>query len=80
MKTPARGEILVEDLTRTQGDTVRHQPGSVRRASHGCHSTRGMSIIDRFEPTLSRAMPFGYALDATQWTPFACCGSTASRW
>ena len=67
MKTPSRGEILVEDVTRTQGDTVRHEPGlrPGERRSGVIRPVR-MSIIDRFEPTLSRPMAFGYALDASQ--------------
>jgi hypothetical protein len=67
MKTPSSGDILVETVTRTQGDTVRHEPGlrpGERRT--GVIRPVKMQIIDRFEPTLTRPMPYGYALDATQ--------------
>ena len=65
-KSPFRGDILVEQVSRTQGDTVRHQPGlrPGERRSGIIRAVR-MTIADRFEPTLARPMPTGYVLDAT---------------
>ena len=65
--SPFKGDILVEQVARTQGDTVRHEPGlrpGERRS--GIIRPVRMTVADRFEPTLTRAMPTGYALDATQ--------------
>ncbi len=65
--TPFRGDILVESVPRTPGDTVRHQPGlrpGERRS--GVIRPVPMTIINRFEPTLERSMPGAYALDASQ--------------
>ena len=61
-----KGEILVETVTTTEGDSVRHQPGlrpGERRT--GVIRPVRMSVVDRFDPTLTRPMPTGYVLDAT---------------
>jgi hypothetical protein len=66
-KTPGTADILVETVTRTQGDTVRHEPGlrpGERRT--GVIRPVRMRLIDRFEPTRSRSMPSGYILDGSQ--------------
>ena len=65
-RNPFKGDILVEDVPRTPGDTVRHQPGlrPGERRSGNIRPVR-MSIVDRFEPTLTRPMPTGYLLDAS---------------
>jgi hypothetical protein len=67
MKTPTRADILVESVTRTQGDSVRHEPGlrPGERRSGVIRPVR-MNVIDRFEPTMSRPMASAYILDATQ--------------
>ena len=67
MTQPTRGDILVETVTRVQGDTVVHEPGlrpGERRT--GVIRPVAMTIIDRFEPTLTRPMASAYVLDATQ--------------
>jgi hypothetical protein len=67
MKTPLVGDVLVEDVPRTAGDTVRHEPGlrpGERRS--GIIRPVRMPVIDRFEPTLSRPMASGYAMDGSQ--------------
>ena len=66
-RTPFRGDILVETVTRTQGDSVRHEAGlrpGERRT--GVIRPVRMLVADRFEPTRSRPMPAGYVMDATQ--------------
>jgi hypothetical protein len=66
-KSPFRGDILVEDVPRTPGDTVRHEPGlrpGERRS--GVIRPVPMTIVDRFDATLTRSMPGAYVLDATQ--------------
>ena len=67
MKAPMRADVLVENVTRTQGDTVRHEPG-LRPGEHRSGVIRPvkMRVIDRFEPTLSRPMASAYVLDGTQ--------------
>ena len=65
-RTPFKGDILVETVTRAQGDTVRHEPGlrpGERRT--GVIRPVRMSVADRFEPTMTRPMPTGYLMDAT---------------
>ena len=67
MKEPPRAEVLVETVTRTQGDSVIHEPGlrpGERRT--GVIRPVRMTVIDRFEPTLSRPMPSAYVMDRTQ--------------
>jgi hypothetical protein len=64
--SPFTAAVLVEDVPRTPGDTVRHEPGlrpGERRS--GVIKPVSMRVIDRFEPTLSRRLPTGYVLDAT---------------
>ena len=67
MKEPTRADVLVETVTRTQGDSVIHEAGlrpGERRT--GVIRPVRMTVIDRFEPTLSRPMPSAYAMDRTQ--------------
>ena len=67
MKQPMRGEVLVETVTRTQGDSVIREPGlrpGERRT--GVIRPVRMTVIDRFEPTLTRPMPSAYVMDRTQ--------------
>ena len=66
-KAPSRADVLVETVTRTQGDSVRHEPGlrPGERRSGVIRPVR-MTVIDRFEPTRSRPMPTGYVIDGTQ--------------
>jgi hypothetical protein len=61
-----KGDILVEQVTRTQGDTIRHQPGlrPGERRSGVIRPVR-MTVVDRFQPTLTRPMPTAYVMDAT---------------
>jgi hypothetical protein len=62
-----RGDILVEDVERRQGDTTRYEAGlgvGVRRT--GNFRAVRMSIVDRFVGTRERPMPTGYILDAFQ--------------
>ena len=65
-RNPFKGDILVEDVPRTAGDTVRHEPGlrPGERRSGVIRPVR-MTVADRFEPTLTRPMPTGYVIDAS---------------
>ncbi len=59
---PARGELLVEDVERT-GDSTVYEPGlppGVRRPSRA--RPVEMPLFLRFEPTLTRPMPYAYVL------------------
>lgn len=66
-RSPFRGDILVEDVVRDPTDTVRHEAGTPpgTRRTGNIRPVR-MTIADRFDATLTRRMPRGYVLDATQ--------------
>jgi hypothetical protein len=64
---PVRGDVLVEDVERRQGDTTRYEAGMPlgARRTGNFHPVR-MSVIDRFVGTRPRPMPTGYVLQAFQ--------------
>jgi hypothetical protein len=66
-RSPFYGNILVEEVIRDRADTTRHEAGlppGTRRT--GVIRPVRMSIADRFDATLTRPMPRGYVLDASQ--------------
>jgi hypothetical protein len=65
--TPAMGDVLVEEVIRTPGDTVRHEPG-VSPGSKRTGKVRSvrMSIIDRFEGSLVQTLPYAWVIPAAQ--------------
>jgi murein tripeptide amidase MpaA len=65
-KTPIQEDVIVEQLVRT-GDSTRTQPGvppGIRRTGH--FITERMPVYDRFTPTLERALPYAYAIPASE--------------
>lgn len=63
-RTPFDAPVLVEPLEAT-GDTLRHEPG-LRPGFRRTHrfTTVTMPIVDRFDATLTRALPEAWVLDA----------------
>ena len=63
---PKVADVLVEDLVKT-GDSTRTEPGlppGIRRTGHS-HAAH-IPIYDRFEPTLSRQVPYAWIIPAGQ--------------
>lgn len=62
--TPDTGDVVFERLEPTT-DTVGREPG-VRRGMRrtGVYRTARMPLVDRFVPTLTRPVPWGYAVAA----------------
>lgn len=62
--TPFQGDVTFEVLE-PSSDTVGREPG-VRRGMRrtGRYRTERMPVYDRFEPTVSRPVPYGYAVAA----------------
>jgi hypothetical protein len=61
-----RGPVLVTEMQSAPGDTTRAEPGLPRgQRKTGRILPKEMTIRDRFDPVLSRPMPFGYALSGT---------------
>jgi hypothetical protein len=57
--------VLVAEVERVQGDTTRHEPGlGVGQRKTGRVLPRQMTIRDRFDPVLTRSLPYGYAISA----------------
>jgi hypothetical protein len=64
--TGFRGPILVTEMQMVANDTTRYEPGlrpGMRKT--GNVMPKEMLIRDRFDPVLSRPMPYGYAISAS---------------
>ena len=64
---PAMGDVLVEEVSRTPGDTVRHEAGlrpGVKRTGR-VRAVR-MPIIDRFESAQDQTLPYAWVFPAAQ--------------
>ncbi|HKG95698.1 MAG TPA: M14 family metallopeptidase [Gemmatimonadaceae bacterium] len=65
-RAPYSGEVVAEELA-PDPDSVPDEPGVPRGLRRtGRFHARRMPVHDRFDPTLRRARPEGYALDAGQ--------------
>ncbi|HEX7939764.1 MAG TPA: hypothetical protein VF483_12330, partial [Gemmatimonadaceae bacterium] len=64
---PEMGDVLVEDVVRTPGDTVRHEAG-LRPGARRTGKVRAvrMPIIDRFESTLDQTVPYAWVIKPEQ--------------
>jgi hypothetical protein len=65
-RTPFTGDLLVDSLFVTPGDTAHYQPDLRTRPGTrmgNVHALKG-TIFDRFTPVLSRTLPGGWALPA----------------
>ncbi|MBC7896587.1 MAG: M14 family metallopeptidase [Cytophagaceae bacterium] len=63
--TPVPGDVIYEVLERTT-DTTRREPGvraGLRRT--GRFVTQRMPVVDRFTPTRTRPVPYGWAISAS---------------
>jgi hypothetical protein len=64
---PTMGDVLVEDVTRTQGDTMRYEAGLPQGMKRtGKFRAVRMPIVDRFESTLDQTLPYAWAIPAAQ--------------
>jgi hypothetical protein len=64
-RSPRTDNVLVEDITRTPGDSVRYEAGlrpGTRRTGR-VRSVR-MPVVDRFEPALEQRMPYAWVIPA----------------
>lgn len=62
---PRHENVLVEEITRTPGDTMRHEPGlrpGIRRT--GRVRSVKIPVHDRFEPVLTQTMPYAWVIPA----------------
>ncbi|HSA57921.1 MAG TPA: M14 family metallopeptidase [Gemmatimonadaceae bacterium] len=63
--TPYTAEVVYEEIERQQGDTTRHQAGMPPGARRtGRFRAVQMQVFDRFTPTLTRPLPWGWAIAA----------------
>ena len=64
---PVMGDVLVEDVIRSPGDSVRHEAGlrpGVKRT--GKVRRVRMPVIDRFEGSLEQSLPYAWIIPAEQ--------------
>jgi hypothetical protein len=67
IQNPPMGDVIVEDVVRTPGDTTRSEPG-LRPGEKRTGKTRvvRMQVIDRFEPSLMQTVPYAWVIPAAQ--------------
>lgn len=64
---PTMGDVLVEDVSRTPGDTVRYEPGMPPGAKRtGKVRANRMPIVDRFESALDQTLPYAWVIRPEQ--------------
>jgi hypothetical protein len=66
-QSPAMGEVLVEEVTRAPGDTVRYEAGTPPGTKRtGKFRAVRMPIVDRFEGTLDQTLPYAWVIKPEQ--------------